>query len=65
MNISAPYETIIQHSDSFDMLLNNFQSFLFLRGAFDAGRKFCGRCKRIVMQPKWNDKAWLDLFTIV
>jgi XRE family transcriptional regulator, fatty acid utilization regulator len=63
MNITPrPYETIIQHSDSFDMLLNNFKASYFSVALLMPEENFVEDVKRIVMQPKWNDKAWLDLF---
>jgi transcriptional regulator with XRE-family HTH domain len=58
-----PYETIIQHSDSFDMLLNNFKASYFAVALLMPEENFTEDVKRIVMQPKWNDKAWLDLCT--
>jgi transcriptional regulator with XRE-family HTH domain len=58
-----PYETIIQHSDSFDMLLNNFKASYFSVALLMPEENFVEDVKRIVMQPKWNDKAWLDLCT--
>ncbi|MBL7744637.1 MAG: helix-turn-helix domain-containing protein [Chitinophagaceae bacterium] len=58
-----PYETIIQHSDSFDMLLNNFKASYFAVALLMPEENFVEDVKRIVMQPKWNDKAWLDLCT--
>ncbi len=58
-----PYETIIQHSDSFDMLLNNFKASYFSVALLMPEENFVEDVKRIVMQSKWNDKAWLDLFT--
>ena len=58
-----PYETIIQHSDSFDMLLNNFKASYFAVALLMPEENFTEDIKRIVMQPKWNDKAWLDLCT--
>jgi XRE family transcriptional regulator, fatty acid utilization regulator len=63
MNITQrPYETIIQHSDSFDMLLNNFKASYFAVALLMPEENFVEDVKHIVMQPKWNDKAWLDLF---
>lgn len=56
-----PYETIIQRSDSFDMLLNNFKASYFAVALLMPEENFVEDIKRIVMQPKWNDKAWLDL----
>jgi transcriptional regulator with XRE-family HTH domain len=56
-----PYETIIQHSDSFDMVLNNFKASYFAVALLMPEENFTEDVKRIVMQPKWNDKAWLDL----
>src|SRR6185436_5215731 len=58
-----PYETIIQHSDSFDMVLNNFKASYFAVALLMPEENFTEDVKRIVMQPKWNDKAWLDLCT--
>ena len=58
-----PYETIIQHSDSFDMLLNNFKASYFAVALLMPEENFTEDIKHIVMQPKWNDKAWLDLCT--
>jgi len=58
-----PYETNIQHSDSFDMLLNNFKASYFASAALMPEETFVEDIKRIVMQPKWSDKAWLDLCT--
>src|SRR6185503_12669060 len=58
-----PYETIIQHSDSFDMLLNNFKASYFAVALLMPEENFTEDVKRIVMQSKWNDKAWLDLCT--
>jgi transcriptional regulator with XRE-family HTH domain len=58
-----PFETIIQHSDSFDMLLNNFKASYFGVALLMPEENFVEDVKRIVMQPKWNDKAWLDLCT--
>ncbi len=64
LNITdRPYETIIQHSDSFDMLLNNFKASYFAVALLMPEENFVEDIKRIVMQPKWNDKAWLDLCT--
>ncbi len=56
-----PYETIIQHSDSFDMLLNNFKASYFAVALLMPEEKFTEDVKRIVMKPKWNDNAWLAL----
>lgn len=58
-----PYETNIQHSDSFDMLLNNFKASYFAVALLMPEENFVEDIKRIVMQPKWSDKAWLDLCT--
>ncbi|MFI5128770.1 MAG: helix-turn-helix domain-containing protein [Chitinophagales bacterium] len=58
-----PYETIIRHSDSFDMLLNNFKASYFAVAVLMPEENFTEDVKRIVMQPKWNEKAWLDLCT--
>ncbi len=58
-----PYETIIRHSDSFDMLLNNFKASYFAVALLMPEENFTEDVKRIVAQPKWNDKAWIDLCT--
>jgi len=58
-----PYETIIRHSDSFDMLLNNFKASYFAVALLMPEENFTEDIKLIVMQPKWNDRAWLDLCT--
>jgi len=57
------YETIIQHSDSFDILLNNFKASYFAVALLMPEDKAVEDIKRIVVQPKWNDKAWVDLFS--
>ncbi|MFC0772690.1 helix-turn-helix domain-containing protein [Terrimonas alba] len=57
-----PYETIIQHSDSFDMLLNNFKASYFAVALLMPEENVVEDVKRIVMQPKWNDKAWTELY---
>ncbi len=56
-----PFETVSHHSDSFDMLLNNFRASYFAVALLMPEENFVEDVKRIVMQPKWNDKAWLDL----
>ncbi|MBB6501723.1 XRE family transcriptional regulator [Pedobacter cryoconitis] len=56
-----PYETIIQHSDSFDMMLNNFKASYFAVALLMQEEKFVEEVKGIMMQTKWNDKVWLDL----
>lgn len=58
-----PYETIIQHSDSFDMLLNNFKASYFAVALLMPEDNFTEDVKHIAMQPKWNEKPWLDLCT--
>ncbi|MGY0036856.1 helix-turn-helix domain-containing protein [Pedobacter sp. NJ-S-72] len=59
-----PYETIIQQSDSFDMMLNNFKASYFAVALLMQEEKFVEDVKSIMMQNKWNDKAWLNLCTI-
>lgn len=62
LNIThRPYETIIHHSDSFEMMLNNFKASYFAVALLMPEDNFVECIKRIVMQPKWNGKAWLDL----
>jgi len=56
-----PYETIIQHSDSFDMMLNNFKASYFAVALLMQEEKFVEEVKDIMMQTKWDDKAWLNL----
>ena len=58
-----PYETVSRHSDSFDMLLNNFKASYFAVALLMPEENFVEDVKRIVMQTKWNDKAWLELCT--
>lgn len=61
--IERPYETIIQHSDSFDIMLNNFKASYFGVALLMQEEKFVEDVKRIMMQSKWDDKAWLNLWT--
>lgn len=64
LNITErPYETIIQHSDSFDMMLNNFKASYFGVALLMQEEKFVEDVKHIMMQTKWDDKAWLNLWT--
>lgn len=64
LNITdRPFETIIQHSNSFDMMLNNFKASYFAVALLMPEENFIEDVKRIVMQPKWNAQAWLDLCT--
>ncbi|MFN0050519.1 MAG: helix-turn-helix domain-containing protein [Cytophagales bacterium] len=56
-----PYETIIQQSDSFDVLLNNFKASYFAVALLMPEENFTEDVKSIVMRPKWDDKAWLNL----
>ena len=64
MNLQPrPYETIMQHSDSFDKLLNNFKASYFAVALLMPEESFVEDLKRIVMQPRWNEKAWMDLST--
>ncbi|SHG72147.1 XRE family transcriptional regulator [Pedobacter caeni] len=64
LNITErPYETIIQHSDSFDIMLNNFKASYFGVALLMQEEKFVEDVKRIMMQSKWDDKAWLNLWT--
>ncbi len=58
-----PYETIILHSNSFDMLLNNFKASYFSVALLMPEEYFVEDIKRITMQPKWNDKEWMDVCT--
>lgn len=57
-----PYETIIQHSDSFDMMLNNFNASYFGVALLMQEEKFVEDVKYIMMQTKWDDKAWVNLW---
>jgi transcriptional regulator with XRE-family HTH domain len=64
LNITErPYETIIQHSDSFDMMLNNFKASYFGVALLMQEEKFVEDVKHIMMQTKWDDKAWINLWT--
>jgi transcriptional regulator with XRE-family HTH domain len=58
-----PYATMIRNSASFDMLLNNFKASYFAVAMLMPEENFVEDIKRIVMQPKWSDKAWLDCCT--
>src|SRR5688500_17394764 len=61
MNIThRPYETIIQHSDSFEMLLNNFKASYFSVALLMPEENFVEDGRRIVQQPRGNDKSWLE-----
>ncbi|NQX41783.1 hypothetical protein SAMN05421820_10948 [Pedobacter steynii] len=63
LNITErPYETIIQHSDSFDMMLNNFKASYFGVALLMQEEKFVEDVKHIMMQTKWDDKAWINLW---
>lgn len=57
-----PFETIIQQSDSFDKLLNNFKASYFAVALLMQEEKVVEDIKRIVMQQKWNEKAWVDFW---
>jgi transcriptional regulator with XRE-family HTH domain len=57
-----PYETIIQRSDSFDMMLNNFNASYFGVALLMQEEKFVEDVKYIMMQTKWDDKAWSNLW---
>ncbi len=61
--VLRPYETVSRHSDSFDMLLNNFKASYFAVALLMPEENFVEDVKRIVMQTRWNDKAWLELCT--
>ena len=61
--IERPYETIIQRSDSFDMMLNNFNASYFGVALLMQEEKFVEDVKYIMMQTKWDDKAWINLWT--
>lgn len=58
-----PFETIIRHSGSFDMVLNNFKASYFAAALLIPEETFTEDVKLIVMQSKWNETAWLNLCT--
>lgn len=63
LNITErPYETKLQHSNSFEILLNNFKASYFAVALLMPEEKVVEDIKRIVMQQKWNDKAWIDFW---
>ncbi|MDP1841827.1 MAG: helix-turn-helix domain-containing protein [Sediminibacterium sp.] len=56
-----PYETISRHSSSFEMILNNFRASYFAVALLMLEEKFVEDIRNILTQPKWNEKAWLNL----
>lgn len=55
------YETMIQQTNSFDKLLNNFKASYFAVALLIPEEQFTEAIKRIVMQPLWDAKPWLQL----
>jgi len=56
-----PFETIIQHSESFEKIFNNFKASYFAVAMLMPEKQFVEDVKRIVRKPEWNPKLWLDL----
>lgn len=56
-----PYETVSRHSGTFDIMLNNFKASYFAVALLMPEEHFIDDVKRVISQPKWNPKSWLDL----
>lgn len=58
-----PFETVSRHSESFDMMLNNFKASYFAVALLMPEEHFIDDVKRVISQAKWNPKSWLDLLS--
>jgi XRE family transcriptional regulator, fatty acid utilization regulator len=56
-----PFETVSRHSGSFEIMLNNFKASYFAVALLMPEEHFIDDVKRMLSQPKWNSKSWLDL----
>lgn len=56
-----PFETVSRHSESFEIMLNNFKASYFAVALLMPEEHFIDDVKRMIGQPKWNPKSWLDL----
>ncbi|OQP53486.1 hypothetical protein A4H97_23545 [Niastella yeongjuensis] len=58
-----PYDTVNNHSSSFDTMLNNFKASYFAVALLMPEELFTEDIKRIITQPKWSPKSWMDLIS--
>lgn len=56
-----PYETIVQQSESFDLLLNNLFASYFAAALLIPEGNISEDFKQLVSTDLWNGQAWLDL----
>jgi transcriptional regulator with XRE-family HTH domain/predicted transcriptional regulator len=56
-----PYETMVQHASSFDLLLNNFKASYFAASLLIPEADLAEDVKEISSHIKWDGKAWLAL----
>jgi hypothetical protein len=52
---------VSRHSGSFEIMLNNFKASYFAVALLMPEEHFIDDVKRMLSQPKWNSKSWLDL----
>ena len=58
-----PFETVSRHSESFEIMLNNFKASYFAVALLMPEEHFIDDVKRVISQPKWSPKSWLDLLS--
>ncbi len=56
-----PYETMLRHASSFDLLLNNFRASYFAASLLVPEARLAQDVKHISESLKWEGKAWLSL----
>ena len=56
-----PYETMVQHASSFDLLLNNFKASYFAASLLIPEEHLAEDVKKISEHIKWDGKSWLTL----
>lgn len=56
-----PYDTVNNHSSSFETMLNNFKASYFSVALLMPEEHFTDDIKRIITQSKWNPRSWMDL----
>ncbi|PSK90735.1 helix-turn-helix transcriptional regulator [Taibaiella chishuiensis] len=56
-----PYETMLRHASSFDLLLNNFRASYFAASLLVPEAQLAEHIKHISGSLKWDGKAWLSL----
>lgn len=61
MLTDRPYDTVNNHSSSFDTMLNNFKASYFAVALLMPEELFTADIKQIITQPKWSPKLWMDL----